>query len=418
MDKKRIVLVLIVSSAVIPGCGVDTCRNERPSVLDGRVEDGEGEPVWGIKIFGYIDPADMPMPLVSPDVAGVVRASEQEPACSTRTDSSGYYSLSFGCGVRAIGLIPVRQECVFSPASRIWRQDDTLGGYDFTVYCGEGHLVDGHVWGREGPGQPYSGVTMCIENSDSSRKDYIVTDEDGYYAFYDLYPLFDYEIAPSIYCPEFEPASRTIKHPAEDYHDQDFTAVTPQFVYITGCVRDPYGAPLEGVTIEFSHILPSGGGGDVAPPPTGSASNSVETDADGRYRIPAISCQYLEVNPSETGCFAVPRRRSYGSKEDIDGEDYTLFCGEGYTISGHLRNEHGEPMPDRAVRASGYDFGLHQVRTDAGGYYELANLPWGLDYEVKPGRCSSLYTCQPAYRQYQDLDGDYSDQDFIMIRID
>ena len=262
---------------------------------------------------------------------------------------------------------------------------------------------------------------MCLESSDSSRKDQTATGEDGYYVFYDLYPLFDYEIAPSIYCPEFEPASRTIEHPTEDHHDQDFTAITPQFVYIMGCVRDPYGTPVEGVTIEFSYRWPLGGGGDVPDPPAGTTQLSVETDADGRYRIPTISCQYVNVSPSEPGCFAVPHSRSYGPKNDIDGEDYTLFCGEGYTISGHLRNEYGEPMPDRGVGIKDRDFpyfGWYEVRSDADGYYELANLPWGLDYEVKPERCSSLYTCEPVRREYEDLDRDYSGQDFVMIRID
>ena len=180
MAKIRAVLVLTLLSILLPGCGIDTCRNGAPLILDGQVEDGEGLPVRGVKIFGYIDPADMPIPLVGSGVDGRLRVSLQEPACSTRTDSSGCYSLSVGCDVRAITVIPVREECVFSPASRLWRPDEPLDGYDFTVYCGEGHLVDGHVWKREGPGQPYPGVTMCIVSGDSSRKDQTVTDDDGY----------------------------------------------------------------------------------------------------------------------------------------------------------------------------------------------------------------------------------------------
>lgn len=418
MRKVWIVLLLSLLVAAIPRCGVETCRNERPSVLDGCVEDGEGRPVAGVRIFGYVDPADMPMPLLGSNVDKSLHVTEQEPACSTRTDSSGCYSLPVGCGVRAIGVTPVREECVFAPASRLWRQGNTLKGYDFTLYCGEGRLVDGHIWGREGPDRPYPGVQVCIVSNDSSRRDYTVSDEDGYYFFHDLYPLFCYEIAPSTYCPQYEPASRTVEHPTEDYHGQDFTAVTPQFVNISGRVTDPYDTPLEGVTIEFSYRWPLAGDGEVPDTPTGMTQLSVETDAEGRYRIPTISCEYVEVSPAEPGCFAVPHSRSYGPRTDIDGEDYTLFCGEGYTISGYLKNNHGEPMPDRSVRASGPDFPSYQVRTDTHGCYELANLPWGLDYEVRPGCCPSPYTCNPDRRAYEDLDRDYVDQDFILTRTD
>jgi hypothetical protein len=263
---------------------------------------------------------------------------------------------------------------------------------------------------------------MCIACTDTSWTDRTVTDEDGYYVFRDLYPLFDYEIAPSIYCPEYEPASRTIEHPTEDHHDQDFTAVTPQFVYIMGCVRDPYGAPVEGVTIEFSYRWPLGGDGDTPDPSAGATQHSVETDAGGHYRIPTPSCDFVEVSPAEPGCFAVPHSRSYGPRTDIDGEDYILFCGEGYTISGHLKNEHGQPIAHREVNIKDRDFpyfGWYEVRSDEAGYYEFTNLPWGLDYEVKPDDCSGYLpdcTCEPAQREYESLDRDHIGQDFIITQ--
>lgn len=402
MEKLRIILALLTLSVVIPGCGVDPCRNESPMSIDGCVQDDAGNAIPGVKIYGYADPPEGIRP---------------EPACSTWTDTAGVYSIPFICNVKEFVVIPSREGCVFAPGSRLWRTDAPHESYDFTVYCGGGYLVDGHVWGREGPGQPFPGVELFIESSDGSRRDCTVTDENGHYVFYDLYPLFDYEIAPYVYCYEYEPASRAIEHPAEDYHDQDFTLVTPALIYIRGCVRDPYGNPLEGVTLEFSIRVPLSQDCGTPDPSVLTTQLSVETDANGRYSIHIMSCVYVEVRPSEPGCFAVPHIKSYGLRSDIDGQDYTLFCGEGHTISGYIKNEYEEPMPDRPVDISGRDFGWYEVRSDASGYYEITNLPWGLDYEVKPGHCPGYCTCEPARREYQDLDRDYSDQDFIMSRI-
>jgi hypothetical protein len=395
---KRVV-VLLLFAAVFPGCSVDSCRNELCYTLDGNVRDYDGSPIRGITVYGYADIPEGVLP---------------EPACSTRTDASGDYRLSFGCDVKEFVVIPVSEGCAFSPPNRFWHPEDPLDGYDFTVYCGEGYMVDGHVWGLGGPGEPLPGVIMYVKTAGDITAHYTETDENGYYVFPDLYPVFEYEIAPSGYCPEFEPASRTIKHPTEDFHDQDFTAVTPTFVYIRGCVTDPYGAPLEGVTIECTYRWPGSEHPDSADRVTGLAQISVETGPDGCYQIHTLSCRYIEVRPSEPGCFAVPHLRVYGPSRDIDGQDYTLFCGGGRTISGYLKDEHGEPVPNTGVYISGQEFGWHAVTSDVEGYYEFTGLPWGLDYIIKPGRCPYYCTCEPAQREYENLARDYSDQDFTM----
>jgi protocatechuate 3,4-dioxygenase beta subunit len=301
--------VLLILSVVICGCGVDTCREEPALSLVGRVQDGDDNPVAGVKVYGYAD---------------VPEGVRPEPSCSTLTDCAGRYSLTFDCNVRELIVVPSREGCVFSPRNRLWRPESQLDGYDFRIYCGESYLVDGHVWGYDGAGQPLPGVCMSIRSSDGSHLDHTATDESGYYVFQDLYPNFDYRISPCGFCPEFDPPSRTIEHPAEDYHDQDFTAVTPAFVYISGRVRDPYGAPLEGVTIEFYYRTPTAGG---ALDPDPHAQFEVHTDADGWYRIHTMSCVYIEVRPSEPGCRAVPNMRSYTPSTDIAREDYTLICG-------------------------------------------------------------------------------------------
>ena len=402
IDRQRIILVLLLLPSLLPGCGVDTCRNESCLSIEGCVRYRDGNAIEGVKIYGYADPPEGPMPV---------------PACSTRTEGGGAYSLPFPSEVRELIVVPSREGCVFSPSSRFWRPDDDRQDFDFSVYCGEAYLVDGHVWGRGGPGHPYPGVLMYMETSVVKSGEYTATDEAGYYVFNDLCPLFDYEIAPSIYCPEYSPASRVIENPEHDYHGQDFTAVTPEFVYITGCVRDPYGAPQEGVTLECTYRRSSGEHVDAPDTLTRTLQISVETGPDGRYRIHTMSCRYVEVRPAVPGCFAVPQSRSYEPRNDIDGEDYTLYCTEGYTISGHLKNEHGEPIQNMAVAVSGQAFGWYEVRSYASGYYEIMNLPWGLDYEVRPSRCPSSCTCEPARREYEHLARDYSDQDFVITFI-
>ena len=380
MDKLRIVLVFLTLSAVLPGCGVDPCRNESSLSLDGYVEDSDGRPMPGVKIYGHFNPKEGIRP---------------QPACSTRTDAAGHYRMSFGCHVEEFVVIPTRPGCVFSPGSRFWRPAHPLEGYDFRIYCGEGYLVDGHVWMLEGPGHPASGITVRIQSSSASRWDETLTDEDGYYVFQDLYPVFEYEIMPFHTCIEFEPVSRIVRNPAEDHHNQDFTVVTDRFVYVRGHIRDPYGTPLEGVTVSFTYIGPHGRPADAPDSPQPEIQFEVETDHNGFYQIHTTTCVCVSVQPHRLGCHAVPYMRAYSPSYDLDGQDYTLFCGEGYTVSGYLTADDGEPIPHAAVRISSSDFGSFEVESDVAGYYEFSNLPWGLDYEVRPNRCPAYCDCTP-----------------------
>jgi hypothetical protein len=169
--------------------------------------------------------------------------------------------------------------------------------------------------------------------------------------------------------------------------------------------------------VSFTYKVPYGQRRNTAGPSQAATQFEVETDQDGSYRIHTMTCVHIEVRPSEPGCYAVPHLRSYTPRSDIHDQDYTLFCGEGHTISGYLRDDESGPIAHEDVVIRSLDFGRYEVETDLTGYYEFLNLPWGLDYKVQPASCAGYLpgcNCDPPQRDYEDLDCNYTDQDFIM----
>ena len=73
-----------------------------------------------------------------------------------------------------------------------------------------------------------------------------------------------------------------------------------------------------------------------------------------------------------------------------------------FTLSGHVTNPAGQPVPNTTITLEG----SHEatVTTDVDGNYSFANLPAGGDYAITPSNLNFLFT--PVNRQVTDLSND------------
>jgi hypothetical protein len=398
------VICLVLASA-LGGCIFDYGGEcDDTNIISGSVLDSDGLPVADIKISAFFD---------------IPEGVEPVADCSTYTDSRGYYSIPFDPPTHEILVLPAGQGCVFTPHVRSY-SDPTVSilNQDFLGYCGPTCEVSGRVVDEGGQGIQAAIVTL--KDTDGFERDRVVTDASGYYAFNGLAPIVEYVVTPWCWC-EFTPRNRAYSGIEEDLADQDFTGTCGAIAYVDGYVRDSQGHPVEGVTVEVVCIGPI--------ERMAGACYVVYTDQTGYYLVgvPHIDPGGCYVEPRKTGCRFMPPFSGYDGLEDVSGEDYTAYCGDGYDIDGRVLRENGDPYQGSRVGIwgdmgviEGYEF-YELAITDADGSYRFDNLVPGVDYFVMPGssqpcpRSETDCGFDPPERNYYSLDNHHHDQDYTQV---
>jgi hypothetical protein len=395
-----LVTVCIALGAVFGGCIFDSDEECEPrSAVVGCILDMAAEPMVGIKVLAVFDPMEGVDPV---------------PDCSTYTNWNGCYSIQYPASASHVYVYPPGDGCVFAPYGRHYDDPDgILYGQDYVGYCGETYRVSGHISDDEG--HDLAGVYVTLKDSYGFWRDDTVTDAVGYYVFDGLAPNVEYVLRPADLC-EYDPPYRTYTVVTENLTGQDFVRTGCMFHTVEGYVLDAQGLPVAGIALRSDCICLEGVLG---------ASHTVYTDTAGHYSLELLT-------PPDCGCYVIPKSevcrflphyRSYGSLEDdLTGENYTAYCGDGYDIDGYVRTPEGEPCESTYIHMWRRDWEDQEseylrVVTDDTGYYMFDNLVPGVIYDILPS--TSQYpsggpcTFEPPMRSYAALDGDKHDKDFI-----
>jgi hypothetical protein len=175
---------------------------------------------------------------------------------------------------------------------------------------------------------------------------------------------------------------------------------------IEGYVQDGLGRPIPDVTVKayMSHARAA----------VSASTCSTKTNSNGFYRI-GFDRDLIEimVRPGKSECVFRPPQIAYWSPDSpLLNENFTGFCGVLHSISGYARDTEGDPLVGVAVTIRD-DAGhwSNTVFTGPSGFYLLKDIVPGATYGVSP--FLSGYVFDPSQRIYEDLDGDFEDQDFI-----
>lgn len=403
--KSVAVVTVFVLGIGLAGCIFDYGDEcEIPRVISGRICDMDGIPLAGVKVRAFFDPME-----------GV----EPAPDCSVYTDPMGCYSVPYEPGVREITVLPTRTGCVFSPYSMSYDNPAaSLPDQDYLGYCSRTYRISGHI--RNPDGWVIRAAVVILKDADGFERGRCVTDDFGYYAFDGLAPTVEYTATPYSWC-DFTPECRCYSGIEEDLTDQDFVGTCRLIHYVDGYVRDSQGDPIAGVPIDFLCIGPF----DFA----ASSDWKVYTDETGHYMVSIIGTGdgTCFVTPEKQGCRFLPPCRGYGYLEDdLSGQDFTAYCGDGFDIDGHVFRPDGRPY-NRAwmtlwssMEGPGAEYYL-QATTDTAGWFEFSNLVPGIDYTLRarssqPCPRGEIYcTFDPPERYYFGLDRHYQDQDFMQV---
>ena len=204
------------------------------------------------------------------------------------------------------------------------------------------YSVSGHV--ADAGGAPIPGVTVSAAGGYSA-----VTDATGAYAITGLI-AGSYTLTAAKANYRFAPSSRNVTLPP-DATGQDFVG-TPLYS-ISGHVADAGGTPIPGVTVS----APGG--------------YSAVTDATGAYAITRLIAGSYTLTAAKANYRFAPASRNVTLPPDATGQD---FVGTPlYSISGHVADAGGTPIPGVTVSAPG---GFSAI-TDATGAYSLTGLVAG-----------------------------------------
>jgi hypothetical protein len=336
------------------------------------------------------------------------------------TDEDGFFTRDGLSTSAAVEVIPSKSGCVFSPDSKsVYAAATDVRDVDFTVHCGEVYSVSGQVL-LDGAA-PLPDIALTITGGCCPPARIARTDEEGRYEFAGLRDGFDYIIKPEFQAWAVAPESIVIERLDRDHVGQDFAASSEMVEFrVTGCVRDSDGAPLVGEVVEFGYYFGRVGENDN---PAGDMLDipllPAITDEEGLFSIPLPRTYTVMLYIEKTDCYFIPFARWCRGDRDHEDQDFVAHCGGGATISGYVRDVHGEPVPNVRVDVSGegyYDSPF--AHTDTAGYYELANLPNGLELTVRAKADYSIpyegcIFC-PAGRVYSDVTEDLEDQNFTM----
>jgi protocatechuate 3,4-dioxygenase beta subunit len=319
-----------------------------------------------------------------------------------------------------VEVTPFKEGCVFEPTRRAVSApagDET--GVDFVAYCGDKYAVSGHVTADNDVALPDIALRLtggcCLQSRTA------LTDRTGRYEFVGLPGGFDYVIRPESGGLRVQPDSIMIYDLGRDYSGQDFAFSSEQTFYsVSGRVTDCNSIPFAGVIVEFDYLTPLGEEpGFLAGGRRESSVASVVTDEEGRFSLSVPGGLTLEFYPSAEACYFIPYARWCPGDMDHESQNFVAHCGDGHAVSGYIKDIYGRPVAGLEVGASGAGyFPPPLTYTDTLGYYELDDLPNGLEVTVRPSvDFSILYEgcifCPPD-RVYEDIDEDYSLQNYTL----
>lgn len=164
---------------------------------------------------------------------------------------------------------------------------------------------------------------------------------------------------------------------------------------IRGRVLDEAAKPVEGARVTAS-LAPAAIDGPRLYQRTGNFSDSVTTDAAGRYELEALSPETYQIMvKSPDGRDLAPSHPLTGLKLEVGR---TVSCGDivlvaGGSLEGTVRGADGKPVHGVTVK-----YGERSTRTDARGRYRFAGLPTGaLDVKLVPPE-GSAWAAQTTQR--------------------
>jgi hypothetical protein len=123
------------------------------------------------------------------------------------------------------------------------------------------------------------------------------------------------------------------------------------------------------------------------------------------------------VRPSKDDCvFHPPRVSFYEPGRSLPNENFTGFCGTIYQIQGRILTAGEDPVKGAAILV--WDEGgtwNNTVVSDSAGAYLIGSLVPGYTYFVRPSLAG--YAFDPAQRRYENLNQDFTEQDFAATRL-
>jgi hypothetical protein len=237
------------------------------------------------------------------DPSGITVTASGGYSMSTITDDSGMFSItSVPRGSESISITPRREGYGFIPASVeiSGPLDEDIGGIRF-VLTPATLVITGRVM-YEGSG--FGNTVMVATGGHNALAS---TDNNGEYTFTDVaYGASDVTVFPSHTGYRFTPASRTIAGPViDDAVLNDFTA-TAQSFSISGRIMNN----AEGLA-------------DVTVLAEGDYTNTVQTDANGRYHFGNVpyGATAIEISPSKDGYLFDPQVTMIAGPITGDRED-------------------------------------------------------------------------------------------------
>ena len=185
----------------------------------------------------------------------------------------------------------------------------------------------------------------------------------------------------------------------DDPQRYDYEEATRTKFDIEGHVLDKEGEPIVGVKMERG----------------GHGAGYVETDMRGYYCLPnnTRGSDYT-VTPILDPLVFEPEIRCYNNI-DREHKDQN-FIGKlilRFYIAGHIFNKYNDPIPGVVISIA-HDGEHSVVSTDATGRYVITGIIEGTHVCLTPTKAG--YTFDPAERCYENLDMNYTGQDFFAIQ--
>jgi hypothetical protein len=250
--------------------------------------------------------------------------------------------------------------------------------------CCNRYSISGRITDSAGISIPGVSVTAGLGYS-------AVTDLQGNYSIGDVI-AGSYIVTPTMLGYSFTPPTYTVSMPP-DATGVDFTGEQIGTGYsISGHITDSGGNPIPDVSVS-----------------AGSEYNAV-TDSQGAYTMTTVITGMYAVTPSLLGYEFSPSWRNISVPPDAKGVDFTAEqIRPGYSISGHVTDSGGNPIPDVSVSAGPQYIAL----TDSQGTYTITGVITGT-YTVTPSLMD--YTFSPPWRTVT-VPPDATGVDFVYLRL-
>ncbi|MCX7045566.1 MAG: FG-GAP-like repeat-containing protein [Candidatus Sumerlaeota bacterium] len=261
--------------------------------------------------------------------------------------------------------------------------------YSFTVAIEPPPIISGRV--LTAAGLPVPDVTMLVSNG----IDNALTDANGRYQVR-VFRGWTGEITPAKTGHSFNPHFRSYDNVNADLANQNFTAIPPVSVAISGQITYPNSAPAAGVTISTSDNL-----------------SSASTDANGAYTLNVPYYWSGAIIPAKFGVSFAPDRLTFTSLTvPVAGQDFTAsnlmihLSGAIITLTSGIA-----PMGVTltAAPATGLAVSTVTAVTTSAGVFNLA-LPYGWSGVVTPSRTGFVFV--PASLSYAALTTDVAGASF------